>query len=406
MPAHFQLNRKMTDPNRTTIGSLFPELDRELRTLSGEFTTGILPSQTIDQFIAGGRIHAYLKIRGEQVQPASLDLRLGNVAYRVRASFLPGKQCTVASKIEKYCMHQLDLTRPAVLERGCVYIVPLIEELTLPAGYWGKANPKSSTGRLDIFTRLITDGSTAFESVPNGYRGKLYIEVVPRTFSVLVQEGTSLTQLRLIRGNPPPSDAALSALDKREPIVIGSSAEPGVAVIADGLRLSVHLSGDGPNAIVGYRARRHAPVIDVGKIGYYDAQDFWDPVFATPDRTLILDPDDFYILSSKERIRVPPSFSASMVAYDPSVGEFRIHYAGFFDPGFGCGSQGANGAKAVLEVRSHEVPFLLEDGQIVGRLIYERMLEPPSKTYSVGIGSSYQSQGLALSKHFRGANPQ
>jgi dCTP deaminase len=331
------------------------------------FPSGIIPSQKIAELISAGHIHAEAPIGAEQLQPSSIDLRLGSVAYRVRASFLPSRESTVASKLAAFTLHELDLTRPAVLEKGCVYIVPLMEELELPADVCGKVNPKSSTGRLDIFTRAITDYGRQFEFVPAGYRGKLYAEVVPRTFSVLVRQGTRLSQLRLTRGVVSPADQG------------------------EVLRLSIDLSGED---IIGYRAKKHASLIDLEKINHYEPSEFWDTIYRTKNRDLVLDPEDFYILASKEQVVIPPNLAAEMVPYDPSVGEFRIHYAGFFDPGFGQ-------ARAVLEVRSHEVPFLLEDGQEVGSLVFERLMCQPDKLYGQGIGSNYQKQGLALSKHFR-----
>jgi dCTP deaminase len=385
---------------RTQFGELFPELERERRTLSSSHTTGILPSQDIEGLIAARRIFSDQEIPASHVQPASLDLRLGNVAYRVRASFLPGERSTVRSKIEKYRMHEIDLTQPAALERGCVYVVPLMEELKLPSDIWGMANPKSSTGRLDIFTRLIVDHSGEFERVPEGYKGGLYLEVVPRTFSILVQQGLTLGQLRLSRGKPPPRDSILDELDRNEKLVFLEGAAPAEAQIGRGLWVSIDLAGN-EKEIVGFRAKRHTPLLDLRKIDFYDPLEFWEPVRRPADGVLILDPDEFYILASRERIRIPRDYSATMVAYDPSVGEFRIHYAGFFDPGFGYGDDGVVGARAVLEVRSHEVPFVLEHGQVVGSLAYERLLQTPNKIYGKGIGSSYQSQGLALSKQFR-----
>lgn len=386
------------------IGKLFPELDKDLQVFTRGVTTGILPSQQIERLIQKKAISAKLPIGPAQIQPASIDLRLGPAAYRVRASFLPGKNSPVSRKIDGLGMHEIDLTRPAVLEKGCVYIVPLLEELNLPRQISGKANPKSTTGRLDIFTRLITDGGAEFERVPPGYKGKLYLEIVPRTFSILVEQGISLNQLRFLRGKPPPSDAKLAELDEKETLVYLAGDVPREAMISKGLWISIDLQGSSKpkgSEIIGYRAKRHAPLIDLGKRNYYDPLEFWDPIVKPETKSIVLNPDDFYILASKERIRVPPHFSAAMVAYDPSVGEFRIHYAGFFDPGFGYGANDLKGTRAVLEVRSHEVPFLIEDGQVVGRLIYERLIEPPEKIYGQGIGSSYQSQGLALSKQFR-----
>jgi len=379
------------------VKSLFPELERDIQS----FSTGILPSQEIEALVDKQAVRGALAVTREQIQPSSIDLRLGATAYRVLASFLPGKKETVARKVDDLCMHAIDLSTPAVLEKGCVYIVPLLEELHLSRDIWAKANPKSTTGRLDIFTRLITDYGTEFERVPAGYKGKLYVEVVPRTFSILIAQGTKLNQLRFMRGNPPPSDKQHRELDERESLVYRADESRGQANIADGLWVSVDLEGAADSSVIGYKAKKHAPLVDLSKINHYEPRDFWDPIPSVIDRRLVLDPNDFYILASKEKIRVPPDYAAEMVAYDPSVGEFRIHYAGFFDPGFGYGSDDIRGTRAVLEVRSHEVPFLIEDGQTVGRLIYERLLEKPKKIYGSGIGSSYQSQGLALSKQFK-----
>jgi dCTP deaminase len=376
------------------IGNLLPELEKDLKA----YSSGILPYQAIVKLVDAGHINATAPVEDAQIQPASLDLRLGATAWRVRASFLPGKDTPVSAKIERMMMHQIDLTQPTVFERGCVYIAELMEHLRLPADISGKSNPKSSTGRLDIFTRLIADGGTEFESVPEGYSGKLYIEIVPRTFSVLAQQGARLNQMRFVRGTPP-SDQKLDELHSHDALVYSGADAPMAAMISDGLWISVDLEGDGE--IVGYRAKQHAPLIDLSRINHYEAREFWEPLHRDTHRSLVLNPDDFYILMSRERIRIPPSFAASMVPYDPSVGEFRIHYAGFFDPGFGYGNNDVNGARAVLEVRSHEVPFLIEHGQGVGRLIYERLLGLPERLYGVNIGSNYQAQGLKLSKQFK-----
>ena len=386
------------------IKSLFPELEKDLQSFA-DVTTGILPSQEIESLIKSGAITSVFPIAPDQIQPASLDLRLGPVAHRVRASFLPGKNSSISSRINHLRMHDIDISRPAVLEKGCVYIVPLLEELRLAKDLSGKANPKSTTGRLDIFTRLITDYGTEFERVPAGYKGKLYLEVVPRTFSILVSQKTTLNQIRFLRGNPTSSDKEHRDLDESETLIFTRDDVRGAPIINDGVWISVDLEGVGDSPVVGYKAKRHTPLIDLAKVDYYDPAEFWDPIFRPEDRKLVLDPDDFYILVSKEKIRIPSNYAAAMVAYDPSVGEFRIHYAGFFDPGFGYGSNEISGTRAVLEVRTHEVPFLIEDGQIVGRLLYERLLARPAKTYGSGIGSSYQSQGLALSKQFKRVDP-
>jgi dCTP deaminase len=379
-----------------------PYLFSELKQYLPSYTTGILPCQSIEELIAAGHVTADPPIAPEQVQPSSLDLRIGPVAYRIRASFLSSRNARVIDKLQDNHLYKIDLTRPAVLERGCAYIAPLIEELNLPADISGKANPKSTTGRLDVFTRLITDFGSEFERVPAGYKGKLYTEIVPRTFSIVVEQGARLNQLRLRRGNPLPSDTELERLNEQETLVYTEDESPADAVISNkSLWLSVDLSGEVGSEIIGYKARRNTPLIDLTKINHYDPLEFWEPIHRTKSRSLVLDPRDFYILASKERVRIPHSFAAEMVPYDPSVGEFRIHYAGFFDPGFGYGADDIKGTHAVLEVRSHEVPFLLEDGQVVGRLVFERLLSAPNKIYGQGIGSSYQHQRLALSKHFR-----
>lgn len=365
---------------------------------------GVLPCQMLEKMIAGGAIRARVPIAPEQVQPSSLDLRLGAEAYRVRASFLATGKATVTGKLEQYRLHTLDLTRPAVLEKGCVYIVPLQEELSLPADISGKANPKSSIGRLDIFTRLITDQGRQFEIVPAGYKGRLFAEIVPRTFSVVVREGERLSQLRLFQGDYLPSDILLRQLEREEALVYLPDESRGEADIRNGLRLSVDLAGIERSDVIGYRAKKHAPLVDLSKLHHYDPKDFWDPILRNDSRTLILDPEDFYILASREKVRIPADYAAEMVPFDPTIGEFRIHYAGFFDPGFGYGSGEINGTRAVLEVRSHEVPFILEDGQVVASLVFERLLERPRVLYGEGIGSSYQSQGLKLSKHFKAAH--
>jgi dCTP deaminase len=368
--------------------------------------SGVLPSQLLEHLIAVGQITANVPILPDQIQPSSIDLRLGPVAHRVRASFLAAGRATVTSKLEQYGLHDLDLTKPAVLEKGCVYIIPLEESLALPADISGKANPKSSTGRLDIFTRMITDEGRQFEIVPAGYQGKLFAEVVPRTFSVVVRQGERLSQLRLFRGgfrpgSNPGNDDLLRQLRSQETLVYLPDESVGEAKIDNGLRLSVDLEGIDGSEIIGFRAKRHAPLVDLSKIRYYQPDDFWDPIRRNQSRTLTLDPEDFYILASRERVRIPADYAAEMIPFDPTIGEFRIHYAGFFDPGFGYGAGEINGTRAVLEVRSHEVPFILEDGQIVASLVFERLVERPRRLYGEGIGSNYQRQGLKLSKHFK-----
>jgi len=367
---------------------------------------GILPDRMIAALADDGGILPAAAFVPDQIQPASLDLRLGEIAFRVRASFLPGPGATVAERIDELKLHEIVLGDGAVLETGCVYIVPLLESLALPDDISAAANPKSSTGRLDVFTRVIADETRGFDRIAPGYHGPLYAEISPKTFPILVREGARLSQMRFRRGNAVLDAEALRTLHARERLV--DSAE---AVLNDGISVSVDLSGTGArlahagrardSAIVGYRAKRHTGLIDVERRGGYDVEEFWEPVFARADRSLILDPDEFYILASKEAVQVPPDYAAEMVAFDPLVGEFRVHYAGFFDPGFGYAGAGGAGSRAVLEVRSREVPFILEHGQIVGRLVYEEMLARPDQLYGSDIGSYYQAQGLKLSKHFR-----
>lgn len=355
--------------------------------------TGVLPDQSLRALIAGGAIAADPAIVPDQVQPASLDLRLGSVAYRVRASFLAGQGRRVADRIAEFEMHRMDLTGGAVLEKGCVYVIPLAERLALPAGLTAVANAKSSTGRLDLLTRMITDGGTEFDRVPEGYAGPLWAEVCPRSFSVKVRPGQRLNQLRLREGAAALTDAELTALHAASPLVDGE------AVIDGGLGFSVDLKPAGGD-LVGYRAKPHAGVVDLDRIGAYPAQDFWEEVRTTEGR-IILDPGAFYILVSREAVTIPPEYAAEMAPYLAMVGEFRVHYAGFFDPGFGHEAAGGKGSRGVLEVRCHEAPFVLEHGQVVGRLVYERMSSRPERLYGAGIASNYQGQGLKLAKQFR-----
>jgi dCTP deaminase len=363
------------------------------------YTTGILPAQELLQLVhVTKEIRSLEPILDEQIQPASIDLRLGSVAYRVRASFLPGSNSTVQEKLREFTMHEMDITQGGVLEKGCVYIVPLLEQLALKHRMTALANPKSSTGRLDIFTRVITDNGSEFDRVREGYKGPLYAEISPRTFSILVRQGSKLSQLRIRRGTPLNSDERLRELQQKFQLVGRQLSDD---QIKNGVPITVDVHGDATGGIIGYKAKNHAGLIDVDRVGHYNARDFWDPVAAPGPRGLILDPADFYILASRESVKVPPGFAAEMIAYDTLVGEFRVHYAGFFDPGFGDASAGGEGSKAVLEVRSYELPFVIEDGQIVGRLVYERLTGPPERVYGAGVKSNYQRQGLRLSKHFK-----
>ncbi|MGH7028097.1 2'-deoxycytidine 5'-triphosphate deaminase [Brevundimonas sp.] len=331
---------------------------------------GILPYQSIETLIATGAIQSDTPFDRDQVQPASLDLRLSNQAWRVRASFLPGQR-KVEDRINDVEMHAIDLSGGVVLEKGCVYIARLQERLSLPRGLNARANPKSSTGRVDVFVRLLTDKGGSFDDVDEGYDGPLYLEIAPQTFSILVKPGTRLNQLRLKAGEPPKLETRSVGVDLRA----------------------------GAHGIVGFRGRRHAGVVNMDHIDGHDPRDFWEPLTLRRGE-LLLDPGEFYILASSDDVEIPVDQAAEMTPIDPSVGEFRVHYAGFFDPGFGTDEAHGAGSKGVLEVRTHDTPFLLEHGQIVARLVYEPLTERPSRLYGEG-GSHYQSQGLKLSKHFR-----
>jgi dCTP deaminase len=359
----------------------------------GQEQQGILPAKALARFCAEGHIRIGRTLDDDQIQPASLDLRLGDWAYRVRASFLPGPKFTVAERLKDLQLHRMSLAEGAVLEVGCVYIVPLLESVKLPQGISAAANPKSSTGRLDIFTRVIADHAQEFDTVPAGYDGPLYAEVSPRTFPILARTGSRLSQIRFRAGAPLASDSIIRALHAEESLI-----SEGTANIDNGLALTVDLSGHDAKSPVGFRARRHAGLVDVDRKAALNVLDYWEPIWERG--SLILDPDQFYILASKEAVRVPATHAAEMVPFNPLVGEFRVHYAGFFDPGFGDASGSGQGSRAVLEVRSHEVPFILEDGQIIGRLVYEPLTEKPDRVYGQ-VGSNYQRQGLKLSKHFK-----
>ncbi|MGH1419465.1 MAG: 2'-deoxycytidine 5'-triphosphate deaminase [Hyphomicrobiaceae bacterium] len=357
--------------------------------------TGVLPAQDISGLIDSDVIKLARPQAEDQLQPASLDLRLGPVAFRVRASFLPGPGTKVMQRLQELKLHEIDLSDSAVLETGCVYVVPLMERLDLPEQLSASTNPKSSTGRLDVFTRVIADEVASFDQIPAGYTGPLYAEICPQTFPVVVRQGSRLSQIRFRHGNADDGDQALAELHAQEALVSEADAD-----ISNGIALSVDLTGDS-NGLIGYRAKRHTGIVDVDKPASCAIADYWEPIYAEGKSSLVLDPDQFYILASKESVHVPPSHAAEMVPFNPLVGEFRVHYAGFFDPGFGHAAAGGSGSRAVLEVRSHTVPFIVEDGQIVGRLVYEKMTEVPDLLYGRDLGSNYQAQGLKLSKHFK-----
>ena len=378
--------------------SVFASADTGSAGLAHRMGTGVLPYQSILPMIRAREITAAPEIEPTQIQPASMDLRLGHHAYRVRASFLPGAEASVMDKVKEMGGYPLDLAEGAVLERGCVYVVPLMERVRLSGGVMGFANPKSSTGRLDVLTRLITDRGTAFDQIERGYEGPLYLEIAPQTFSIVARQGSRLNQLRFQRGNPIIAVSELHRLYDEGQLVRADSARH---QIRDNLvPVTIDLKGQGQGSVIGYRAKKHTDKIDIDALGAYDPHDYWERITYHREASLILDPDEFYILATAEEVGVPPDLAAEMVPYYTRSGEYRVHYAGFFDPGFGWNGR-AGGSRAVLEVRSHEVPFMLEHGQTVAWMRYERMAGHPDRVYGVSIKSNYQNQGLALAKHFR-----
>ncbi|RCL01102.1 MAG: dCTP deaminase [Candidatus Tokpelaia sp. JSC188] len=362
-------------------------------------STGILADRNIATLFDNGALVSEEKLYKNQIQAASLDLRLGKKAYRVRASFMPGLNIRVTDKLERLKLHELNLLEGAVLEVGCVYIVPILEKLALPSDLSAVTNPKSSTGRLDVFTRVITDGAYKFDEIPTGYRGPLYLEISPRTFPIVVRAGSCLSQIRFCRGVSEVNESTMHELHATN--VLTSDEKPNISI--GGLALSIDLTGTS-DRLIGYRGKRYTGIVDIDQYAAYDILDFWEPIYNRGMNELVLDPDEFYILVSREAIHIPPLYAAEMTPFDPLIGEFRVHYAGFFDPGFGNSTVGGKGARAVLEVRSHKIPFILEHGQIIGRLVYKHMLEQPNTLYGKDLESNYQGQGLKLSKHFRSKN--
>jgi len=371
---------------------------------------GVLPYQSLRAAADAGWITATAPIDDKQFQPASLDLRLGPVAYQLRASFLPYRE-TVQARLDateagdsELVIDRISLESGATLQRGSVYLVPLLERLALPPSVRGRCNPKSTTGRLDVFTRVITDATPRFDEVAAGYRGALYLEVSPQSFPVRVQAGHSLNQLRLVSGASLLSDAELVELYRTGPLLYDDDDRPVPierATFNEGLCMGIDLSGRKTGGIIGFRAHPNPPAVDLSRVDHYDAGEFWEPIKRPGRDSYILEANRFYILVSKERIRVPPGFAAEMVVYDAGAGEIRTHYAGFFDPGFGYGDGGVLGTKVVMEVRAREVPFLVYDGQISFKVLFERLADRPGRLYGVGLGSSYQNQTLTLSKQFR-----
>jgi dCTP deaminase len=369
-----------------------------------EPTPGVFPSQELNRAIEAEWVSSGdYRIRPEAIQPASIDLRLGDFAWALRCSFLPDVDSTVEQKVEGLAFQKVDLRDGAVLERDRPYLVPLIEELALPGDVRAKANPKSSTGRLDVFTRVITDGHHRFDDIRAGYRGRLYLEIVPRSFAIQVKTGLSLNQLRLARGDVRLGDEKIRALQEGEQPLLYMDREPvpnAELAVADGLFLSLDLSGPG-DRVVGYRAKKNSLPVDLSKIRAYRWTDYWDPVFPEQGGRVVLEPEIFYLLLSAEGVCIPPQIAAEMMAYDPTAGELRTHYAGFFDPGFGYDPSGdRHGSRAALEVRARDVSFMVEHRQPVCKLALEWMESPAERLYGSDLGSNYQGQVTMLSKHF------
>lgn len=365
---------------------------------------GVLPSQMLTEAISAGWLDAgEFKIPDALVQPASVDLRLGDRAYRLRCSFLPGGE-RVDNRMKPLIVDELDLRGAgAVLEPNRPYLIPLLERLELPENVRAKANPKSSTGRLDVFTRVLSDGSFRFDEIRAGYHGRLFLEVVPLSFAVQVQQGLALNQLRLAVGRSTLTDEELRAEHAREPLLFdhGQALAERELATADGLFVSLDLTGD-EAARVGYRAKRNTPKLIMSEIGTHEIDDYWEAVKSESGNRIVLEPERFYLLLSEEAVRVPPHLAAEMTAFDPTAGELRTHYAGFFDPGFGFSRDGTlTGSRAALEVRAHDVPFMIEHGQRVCKLTFDRMLAAPERLYGDDARSNYQGQLDTLGKHFR-----
>jgi dCTP deaminase len=369
---------------------------------------GYLPFQMIEMACHEGYIHSEVPIAPSQFQPVSLDLRLGPKAYRIQCSFLPEND-TVEEKLKDVSLYEFDISGDGgILEKGAIYLIPLMEELNFPPSMFGLANPKSSTGRLDMFTRVIIDRGHRFDEIRKEYKGKMYLEIIPRSFPVKVKAGLSLNQLRIgVVASATLGNQGLEPEYKKSPILFdgnGFAIPYNLVKVKEGIYISVELAGKHKEDIIAYKAKTNSSVIDLSKINHYRAEDFWEPIYRTRNDRLILEPECFYIMMSKEKICIAPNLLAEMVAYEPNSGELRTHYAGFFDPGFGWAEEESRlnlGTHAVMEVRPHDVPFLVEDGQTFCRLKFEKVVETPTKIYGKTIHSNYHSQELALSKYFK-----
>ncbi|MCA8956797.1 MAG: 2'-deoxycytidine 5'-triphosphate deaminase [Planctomycetes bacterium] len=362
---------------------------------------GILVYQQIRDLVASGCLSSNPAISPAQIQPSSLDLRLATRGYRVRSGFLP-ERCSVSERLEETTLYAFDLTDGAILEKGNCYVIPLLEQIVEPLPYEIRANPKSSTGRLDLFTRVLVDHHGRFEQVPPGYVGPMFLEVVPRSFPVRVRTGLSLCQIRFSTGHAVLTDDELRAEYARRPLLLDDHGAPiplDQARIDNGLCMGVAIQRDlDLRSHIGFVARRYTGVLDMAADNQHEHHEFFELIHEPVNHRYIVEPEEFYIFASKERIRVPRHLAAEMAPYEIGIAELRTNYAGFFDNGFG----GEHGTRAVLEVRPHDVPFLVEDGQVFFKLRFFKTSEAPQVAYGdAKLESHYQGQGLKLSKHFR-----
>ncbi|MBI29421.1 MAG: 2'-deoxycytidine 5'-triphosphate deaminase [Pelagibacteraceae bacterium] len=361
-----------------------------------EIKNGALAYQNYKFLIENNIINSNNRIPDESIQPASIDLRLGNFAYRVSSSFLTINK-TVEDRIKNFIIDKIDISQGHLFKKNQIYIVEVQESLNLDSKLSGKCNPKSSTGRLDILSRVISDYSSEYEVIKPGYKGKIYLEITSKTFNIVFTEGDKLSQLRLRKNNiVTTNDRELIGLHKLSPLLYNKNHKAIKPLINNGLKITAAVFND--DEPIAYKAKKDSPEIFFNKLRFHNKKDYWVSINKTKKNSLIIEPNEFYILKSKEKIKISRNLAAEMIPYDSEIGEFRAHYAGFFDPGFGNEMKGSH---AVLEIKTYEVPFAVEDGQIIARLIFEKLAEEPTKIYGEGIKSNYQNQGLALSKHFR-----
>ena len=366
----------------------------------------VLSHQTLLRIYGGVSplITADTALCDDQIQMASIDLSLKGPVYGMRASGLPRRGETVRSRIDASAKtgYTFNLTgEDKLLSRRQTYIIPLNEGLKLPPGFAARFSPKSSTGRVDVLARILADGIPHFDSVPaEGYRGPLYLEVTPLSCDILLRSGQSLMQMRLRQGDSLVSANDLVTLQAEKGIVWGKDGKPiapeKLSLAEHGLYMHVDLDRD----IVGFMARD--PILaelSFAKSDFYDPYDFWEPITRPKGGSIVLNPGRFYLLATKERVKVPSNICGDIAAYDASTGEFRTHYAGFFDPGFGGSKPEERGTVGVMEVRGREIPFELQDNQPVCRMDFQWLDEVPNRLY--GAGNNYTGEQPSLGKFFR-----